>query len=79
LLDATSTLERDGAVEMPNEDDTLDSGVRDKRGGEGGMLRVMIPEGEWAWFDAVVLNAYKECPAQDQVDRRRYLRGRRRF
>ena len=43
------------------------------------MLRVMIPRGERAWFDAVALSAYKECPAQDQEDRRRYPRRRQRF
>ncbi|KIJ95042.1 hypothetical protein K443DRAFT_109436, partial [Laccaria amethystina LaAM-08-1] len=47
--------------------------------GRGGMLRVMIPGGECVWFDAVVLNAYKECPSQDQEDRRRYLRRRHVF
>ena len=44
--------------------------------GRGGILRVMIPRGECAWFDAVAMRAYKECPAQDQEDRRRYLRRR---
>ena len=38
------------------------------------MLRVMMPGGKFAWFDAVVLNAYKECPAPDQEDRKLYLR-----
>ena len=49
--------------------------------GRGGTLRVMIRGGECACFDTVVLNAYKECPAQDQEDKRRYLRRRhhRRF
>ena len=35
----------------------------------GGMLKVVTPGGECAWFDAVVLNAYKECSALDQEDR----------
>ncbi|KIJ92219.1 hypothetical protein K443DRAFT_13765 [Laccaria amethystina LaAM-08-1] len=35
LLVATSIPERGEAVEMPYGDDTLDSGVRDERGGEG--------------------------------------------
>ena len=35
----------------------------------GGMLKVVTPGGERAWFDAVVLNAYKECSALDQEDR----------
>ena len=39
----------------------------------GGMLRVMIPGGECAPFDAVVLNAYMECLALYQEDRRHYL------
>ena len=39
----------------------------------GGMLRVSIPGGECARFDAVILDAYKECPVLDQEDRRRYL------
>jgi hypothetical protein len=39
----------------------------------GGMPRIMIPGGECARFDAVVLNAYKECPALDQDDRRHHL------
>ena len=39
----------------------------------GGILRVMISGGECARLDAVVLDAYKECPALDQKDRRRYL------
>ena len=47
--------------------------------GRVGILKVMILGGERAWFDAVVLNAYKECPAQDREDRRRYPRRRRRF
>ena len=34
-----------------------------------GMLEVVTPGGERAWFDAVVLNAYKECSALDQEDR----------
>jgi len=37
------------------------------------MLRVMILGGECARFDAVVLDAYKECSALDQEDRRHYL------
>ena len=37
------------------------------------MLRVMLPGVECARFDAVVLDAYKECLALDQKDRRRYL------
>ena len=32
LLDATSILEREEAIEVPYGDDTLDSGVRDERG-----------------------------------------------
>ena len=43
----------------------------------GGMLRVMMPGGKCAWFDAVALSAYEECPAPVQEDRRRYLRRRR--
>ena len=39
----------------------------------GRMLRDLIPGGEFARFDAVVLNAYKECPVLDQEDRTRYL------
>ena len=35
----------------------------------GGLLKVVTPGGECAWFDAVVLNAYKECSALDQEDR----------
>jgi hypothetical protein len=42
--------------------------------GRGGMRRVMIWGGKCARFDAVVLNAYKGCLAQDQEDRERYLR-----
>ena len=37
----------------------------------GRMLRDLIPGGECARFDAVVLDAYEECPALDQEDRRR--------
>ena len=37
------------------------------------MLRAMTRGGECARFDAVVLNAYKECLALDQEDRKRYL------
>ena len=35
LLDATSILESEETVDMPYGDDTLDSRVRDERGGEG--------------------------------------------
>ena len=35
----------------------------------GRMLNVVTPGGECAWFDAVVLNAYKERSALDQEDR----------
>ena len=35
----------------------------------GRMLKVVTPGGECAWFDAVVLNAYKERSALDQEDR----------
>ena len=35
----------------------------------GRMVKVATPGGECAWFDAVVLNAYKECSALDQEDR----------
>ena len=34
-----------------------------------GMLEVVTPGGECTWFDAVVLNAYKERSALDQEDR----------
>ena len=34
----------------------------------GGMLKVVAPGGERAWFDAVVLIAYKECSALDHED-----------
>ena len=37
--------------------------------GRRGMLRIMMPGGECAWFDAVALSAYKESPGQDQEDR----------
>ena len=37
------------------------------------MLRVMILGGECARSDVVVLDAFKECSALDQDDRRRYL------
>ena len=43
---------------------------------EHGMPKVMIAGRECARFDAVVLNAYKECHALDQEDRRHYLRRR---
>ena len=33
------------------------------------MLKVVTPGGERSWFDAVGLNAYKECSALDQEDR----------
>ena len=35
----------------------------------GGMLKVVTPGGERAWFDVVLLNAYKECSALVQEDR----------
>ena len=35
----------------------------------GRMLKVVTPGGECAWFDTVVLNAYKECSALVQEDR----------
>ena len=38
------------------------------------MLRDLIPGGECARFDAVVLNAYMDCLALYQEDRRHYLR-----
>ena len=41
----------------------------------GGILKIMLPGRRW--FNAVALSAYKECPAQDEEDRRRYRRQRR--
>ena len=41
----------------------------------GGMLKVVTPGGERAWFDAVVLNAYKERSALDQEDGRHFQRS----
>ena len=76
LLDATSILEREEVVEVPHGDDTLSTAEFATVAGRGGMLRVMILGGECALFDAVALRAYKECPAPDQEDRRRYLRQR---
>ena len=74
LLDVTSIFERGEAVEMANGDDTLNSGVRDERG-EG-----WNAEGyDTARRLRMVLNPFKERLAQDQEDRRRYLRRRPRF
>lgn len=42
-------------------------------------MRVMISGGECARFNAVVLDAHKECPVLDKEDKRRYLRQRLHF
>ena len=79
LLDATSILKGKKLLRCHTEMIPWTADFATSVAWRGGILRVMIPGGECAWFDAVVLSAYKECPAPDEEDRRRYLQRRRRF
>ena len=80
LFDSTSILEREEVIEMRHKEMIpWTPEFATSVAGRCGTLRVMISGGDCACFDLVVLNAYKECPAQDQEDRRRHLRRRRRF